>query len=84
MPEYWAVTVNGAVLFKGLSRKQAEAKAEKWQGKRYKGGLLKHKDYGDHVEIKRDVDTERDFDKRYADWKQGKYQTLVKEEYIQD
>lgn len=84
MPEYWCVTVNGAILFKGLTKPAAEAKAEKWQGQRYKGGLLKHKDYGDHVEIKRDTETERDFDQRYETWKAGKPQRLIKEEYILD
>lgn len=84
MPQYWAVTVNGTILFKGLSRAAAEAKAEKWQGSRYKGGLLKHKDFGDHVEIRRDVETERDFDARYADFKANKPQRLIKEEYIND
>jgi hypothetical protein len=84
MPEYWAVTVNGMVMFKGMTKPEAEAKAEKWQGQRYKGGLLKHKDYGDHVEIRRDKDTETEWDNRYADLKQGKYQTIVKEDYIQD
>ncbi len=84
MPEYWAVTVNGTILFKGLSKPAAEAKAEKWQGQRYKGGLLKHKDFGDHVEIRRDTETEKDFDQRYETWKAGKPQRLIKEEYILD
>ena len=85
MPEYWAVTVNGTILFKGFKhRKEAEAKAEKWQGSRYKGGLLKHKDYGDHVEVIRDKESERDFDERYATFKAGKPQRIIKEEYIQD
>ena len=84
MPEYWMVTVNGTPLFKGLNRKQAEAKAEKWQGQRYKGGLLKHKDYGDHVEIKRDTLSEREFDTLYDTYKAGKPQRIIKEEYILD
>ena len=84
MPEYWAVTVNGTILFKGLSKRAAEVKAEKWQGQRYKGGLLKHKDFGDHVEIRRDTETEKDFDQRYETWKAGKPQRLIKEEYILD
>ena len=81
MPEYWAVTVNGMILFKALTKPQAEAKAEKWQGQRYKGGLLKHKDYGDHVEIRRDKETERDFDERYDVWKRGKPQRIIKQSY---
>ena len=84
MPTYWMVTLNGVPLFKGIKdRKEAEAKAERWQGTRYKGGLLKHKDFGDHVEVKHDKQTEKDFDERYADLKSGKYQRIIKEEYIQ-
>jgi hypothetical protein len=79
MPEYWAVTVNGYVMFKGMTKPEAEAKAEKWQGKRYKGGLLKHKDYGDHVEIRRDKATEREWDERYDTWKAGKPQRIIKQ-----
>ena len=82
MPEYWKVTVNGAPLFKGLSRKEAEKKAERWQGSRYKGGLLKHKDYGDHVEISRDRESEKQFDDLYETYKAGKPQRVIKETYI--
>lgn len=85
MPEMWMVTVNGVPLFKGFTvKKAAEAKAEKWQGSRYKGGLLKHKDYGDHVEVKRDYQAEREFDTMYADAKAGKYQRIIKEQYIDE
>ena len=82
MPHYFMVTVNGVPLFKGLSEAVARVKAEKWQGERWKRGLMKHKDMGDHVEVKRDTATERDFDERYADVKAGKYQRIIKEEYI--
>lgn len=81
MPVYYEVTLNGISLFKGLSLKQAEAKAEKWQGERWKRGLLKHKDMGDHVEVRVDKVTSKDFDDRYADLKAGKYQRIIKEEY---
>jgi hypothetical protein len=85
MPDYWRVTWNGVTLFKGLkSRQEAEARAERWQGSKYKGGLLKHGDKGDHIEVKRDVDTARDFDTRYADYKAGKAQRIIVEEYIPD
>ena len=81
MPAYYEVTINGVSLFKGLTLTEARARAERWQGTRYKGGLLKHKDYGDHVEVRRDKVTEKDFDDRYADLKAGKYQRLIREEY---
>ena len=84
MPIYYKVTVNGTPLFKGLTLKQAEAKAEKWQGSRYKGGLLKHKDYGDHVEVSRDREAEKQFDELYETYKAGKPQRIIKEEYILD
>lgn len=76
------VTLNGVPLFKGLTLAQAEAKAETWQGERWKRGLLKHADKGDHVEVKVDKSTGKEFDDRYADLKAGKYQRLIKEEYI--
>jgi hypothetical protein len=79
------VTLNGVPLFKGIKDERvARAKAEKWQGEKWKRGLLKHADKGDHVEVKRDTDTEHDFDLRYADLKAGKPQRIIKEEYIQD
>ncbi len=36
----------------------------------------------DHVEVRIDRTTGRDFDDRYADWKAGKAQRIIKEEYI--
>jgi hypothetical protein len=76
------VTFNGVPLFKGLTLQQAEAKAEKWQGEKYKRGMLKHGDRGDHLEVKVDKLTGKEFDDRYADLKAGKYQRIIKEEYI--
>ena len=83
MPIYYKVTLNGVPLFKGItSIKDAYARAERWQGEKYKRGLLKHADKGDHVEVSVDQETGRDFDERYADLKAGKYQRIIKEEYI--
>lgn len=65
-PQYFMVTVNGLPMFRGyMSRARAEAKAEKWQGS-YAGnrGLLKHKDRGDWVEVKRDYEYEREYNER--------------------
>ena len=85
MPIYYQVTLNGVPLRKGFtSKRQAEAMAERWQGEKYKRGLLKHADKGDHVEVSIDRDTGRDFDDRYADLKAGKYQRVIKEECIQE
>lgn len=79
------VTLNGVPLFKGLvSRRDAEAKAERWQGEKYKRGLLKHADKGDHVEVKHDVQTERDFDERYRLTKEGTRQRIILNEYVND
>lgn len=83
MPVYYKVTLNGTTLRKGfLHKREAEAMAERWQGERYRRGLLKHADLGDHVEVSIDKDTARDFDDRYADLKAGKRQRIIKEEYI--
>ena len=79
------VTLNGVPLFRGFTQKRAaEAKAEKWQGERYRRGLLKHGDKGDHVEVKRDPSMEKDFDERYAAQKAGKPQRVVYEEYYEE
>lgn len=82
MPVYYEVTVNGVPLFKGLSKEEAYRRAERWQGKKWKTGLLKHKDYGDHVEVRVDKSSGKDFDDRYADVKAGKPQRVLIEEYI--
>lgn len=74
---FWMVTVNGVPLFKGLTQSQAYAKAERWQGKRFTSGLLKHKDYGDHVEVKRDKEAEREWNDRYKVYKAGDRQRLI-------
>ena len=77
------VTLNGVPLFKGITdRKDAEARAERWQGERWKRGLLKHADKGDHVEVRHDTQTEKDFDDRYACFKSGTRQRIIQEEYI--
>ena len=79
------VTLNGTPLFRGITdRKDAETKAERWQGERYKRGLLKHADKGDHVEVKHDVRMERDFDERYQLAKEGTRQRIIQEEYVND
>ncbi len=72
MPEFYKVTWDGHTLFKGFKTKEeAYAKAEKWQGQRYKSGMLKHGDKGDYFEVVRDVDREREFDQAYDRFKRG-------------
>ncbi len=84
MPIYYEVTLNGVPIKKGFTNKRdAERMAEKWQGEKHKRGLLKIADKGDHVEVRVDKTTGRDFDDRYADWKAGKAQRIIKQEYIQ-
>lgn len=67
-PECWMVTING-VKFKGpyfgaSGRREAEGVAEYFQGHsssyggHRRGGFLKHRDRGQHVEVKRDRDAE--------------------------
>lgn len=86
MPERWCVTWNGQ-KFKGpyVRRSDAEKVAERWQGSsttygdRKRGGLLKHKDFGDHIEVRRDKEAERDLDERYDNMKRGNLQEITYE-----
>jgi len=71
------VTWNGVPFKLDMSRAAAEAFAERWQGKRYKSGMMKHGDKQDYFEVKRDLNSEREFDKRYADFKDDKPQTII-------
>ena len=84
MPDLWMVTWDGVPLFKALTRKEAEAKAERWQGERYKSGLLKHGDKRDYIEVKRDTVAERELDERYKTMKAGDPQTITMVERIED
>lgn len=76
MPEFWKVTWNKHALKKRMRKDEAYAMAERWQGERYRKGLLKGGDKGDWVEVKRDTESEREFDEMYADLKFGKPQTI--------
>lgn len=88
MPEYYMVTLNGVPLRKWLSLKEAQAVAERWQGKHsaYEGGygLLKTKDRGDWVEVKPDVQANKEFEERYKTYKAGDPQTVVYQQRIED
>jgi len=65
-PKQWCVTWNGTILFRGFtSWAEAAKKAEKWQGSYAEHrGLMKHGDKADHIEVKRDLAMEKEFDER--------------------
>lgn len=67
--DQWCVTINGQVFQNDLTRREAEAIAE-----RYQRGFCKHKDFKDHVEIKRDKVTIKDTDEMYKTMKAGERQ----------
>ena len=85
---YWQVTLNGVALRKWMTRAEADAFAERWQGSAggYRGssGLLKHKDRGDHVEVKPDVQANREFDERYKVAKAKEPQTVHYTQYVEN
>lgn len=80
--KFYKVILNGCILRSGFigerGRHEAERMAERWQGSHSQGGgLLKHKDRGDYVEVKRDPDMERDYDKRVDTAQRGNPQRIV-------
>lgn len=87
MIELYMVTVNGVPLKRWMTKRDAEAMAERWQGQ-HSGvnggqGLLKHKDRGDWVEVKRDTNAEKEMAERYKTFKAGDPQTIVYNERIE-
>ena len=74
MPEFWMVTVNGMKTKASRSKREAFEDAEKLQGERYRSGLSKVKDFGDHVEVKRDREKERRWDEHWDVAKRGHLQ----------
>ena len=78
----YMVTINGVIYKRGFmgepGRRQAEAMAERWQGSHSGNkGLLKHKDRGDYVECKRDLDMEAELANRYDEAQRGNPQKIV-------
>jgi len=71
---------------KNMFRREAEDMAARWQGSHcsYEGGsgLLKIKDRGDWVEVKRDYESEKDRDERVKIAKAGDRQRLIFEQRI--
>ncbi len=88
MTEIYMVTVNGIPLKRWLGKSEAMRMAERWQGQHggYSGGqgLLKHKDRGDWVEVKRDVEAEKEVVERYKASLAGDRQRVVYHERIED
>jgi len=80
---YWQVTLNGVPLKRGFhgesGKREAQAMAERWQGQHYgkPSGLLKHKDRGDWVEVKRDTATEKEMAERFDEARRGNPQRYV-------
>ena len=85
---YYLVTLNGVPLKRWLSREEAYAMAERWQGSHggYHGGsgLLKIKDRRDHLEVKPDHMANREFDERYKEMKAGNPQKVVFTQTVED
>ena len=84
--KYWMVTINGVPFRRGFAGepgyRAAVAMAERWQGSHSGNrGLLKHKDKGDWVEVKRDYDTEKDTIRRFDEARRGNPQkyTMIHE-----
>jgi len=76
MPTFYMVTFDGHPLKNRLTLKEAEVMAERWQGQKYKSGLLKGGDKGDWVEVKRDHVSEKAFDEDYDRLKRGSLQPV--------
>lgn len=83
-PPHWAVYINGVLFRRGFvgerGKREAEAMAERWQGSHSGNkGLLKHKDRGDYVEVRRDYKMEEEFNTRIDEATQGNAQKYVVE-----
>lgn len=76
MPEWYMVTFDGQPLRQRMTFKEACVMAERWQGSKYKSGMLKGGDKGDWLEVKRDHASERAFDDDYDRLKRGNLQPV--------
>ena len=83
MPEWWMVTIQGKKFRGWLTKQEAERVAEEYQGSsttiggRTATGLLKHKDFVDHVEAKLDVDANRECNEMYDRMKRNQDQRII-------
>lgn len=75
----WCVKINGRVFKGDLSKREAEAMAE-----RYQRGLCKHKDFRDHVEICRDKEIIKEADEIWKTAKRGEMQKYQLSQWIDD
>ena len=85
---WYKVTLNGVPLRRWMTRPEADAFAERWQGSHggYRGGsgLLKIKDRGDHVEVREDVEANKEFNERYKVAKAGERQTVQFQQRVEE
>lgn len=88
MIECWMVTWDGKPFRKGFQgesgKREAHAMAERWQGERYRSGMLKHGDKLDYFEVKRDTAAEKELAERAYDLKMGKPQRVIMQQYVED
>lgn len=86
--QYWVVLWDGKPFQKGFvgeqGRKDAEAFAERWQGQRYKSGMLKHGDKKDYFEVKRDYQAEKELLARLDEQKRGNPQKIIMQQRVED
>ena len=84
--DLYMVTLNGVPVRKHMTRREADDMAARWQGSHcdYNGasGLLKIKDRGDWVEVRRDTSSEREVDERLKAAMSGDRQRLIFEQRI--
>lgn len=83
---FYRVTLQGVTVQKGMKERDAYAMAERWQGSHCSyggsGGLLRIKDRGDHVEVKRDFETEREWAERFEEARAGNRQKITMVERV--
>ncbi len=85
---FFLVTLNGTILQRWLTKADAYAMAERWQGQHggYHGGsgLTKIKDRRDYLEVKPDHEANKEFNARYQAAKNGERQVVQYEQRIED
>lgn len=83
---YWMVLWNGRPFKRWLTKADAYATAERYQGSHggYHGGsgMLKIKDRRDHFEVKPDIEANAEFNDRYKTYKAGNRQTVQFEQRV--
>lgn len=68
----------------GTNRKAAEEFAERWQGKRYATGMMKHGDKADHFEVKLDKAAMAEYKDRIDNAKRGNPQRVIYQQRVED